>query len=186
MQIAVMNHCQHDGDDGGQPYRVLADGSIALNEVIITGNRDTRITSLAYIATMSGVKSVGSLIARNAANRVIFRTKAVSGANKTREGPKYTIPQRDYMVGPFIETTDSKFSRNKVGFKAIIGPDPYDSKTGKKRSLLRIHPARSNGTEGCIGLISNDTIEMQRIEHYFKTSLNNNALIPLHVVISGY
>lgn len=183
MQIAVLNHCQHDGNSGQDDDNLP---NYNLKEVVVTGNRDCRIVKLMYVASMSGVKSVGTLIAMNSANKEIFKTKAVSGANKTRNGPKYTIPQGDYKVGPFIDTVDPKFSKNGVGFKAVIGPDPYDSKRRCIRSLLRIHPARYDGTEGCIGLITNDTTEIQNIEYYFQNSLKNNNMIPLHVKITGY
>ena len=114
----------------------------------------------------------------------VIGTNAVSGSGRPQY---YTIPPGEYKVGPFLEAPNkSKFSKNGVGFKTIISPDPYDPKKGRKRSLLRIHPARFNGTDGCIGLTTEDTLEMVNIERYLKISLDSNKIIPLNVIINGY
>jgi mRNA-degrading endonuclease RelE of RelBE toxin-antitoxin system len=55
----------------------------------------------------------------------------------------------------------------------------------KYRSLLRIHPARNDGTQGCIGLRGNN-YELQTIEKILKVSLDSNKTIPLNVIVNGY
>lgn len=72
-----------------------------------------------------------------------------------------------------------------VGFTANIDPDPfYDSRAGRNRQYIRIHPARSNGTNGCIGLRANKA-QLIRARELIRKSLNKGLTIKLHVQIGG-
>ena len=75
------------------------------------------------------------------------------------------------------------FDRKGIGFKVVIGPDPYDPYKGDIRTLLRIHPARGNATEGCIGLTTDNVEELKSLERIFKASLMYKKSIPLGVSI---
>ena len=118
-------------------------------------------------------------LAYNHNSKQIFSTPALSGSRYS----KYTLPEGRYRATQFIDTTAPEFSRKGVGFKVVIGPDRYDPYKGDVRTLLRIHPARGNATEGCIGLQTNSIEELESLERIFKTSLLYNNSIPLGVSI---
>ncbi|EFM02750.1 RHS repeat-associated core domain-containing protein [Hoylesella marshii] len=42
MQIGLLNHAMHDGDDD-KPYKVLPDGTVELNEIVVTGRVPNRL-----------------------------------------------------------------------------------------------------------------------------------------------
>ena len=100
-----------------------------------------------------------------------------SGAGNQKS---YTIPGGDYNVTNYRCTTDPKFMRNGNGFKMDIGPDPYDDQAGYTRTFLEIHPARSNGTNGCIGLIGTSA-EIQQFENIMSQVFTTQPSIPLYV-----
>lgn len=74
------------------------------------------------------------------------------------------------------------FSRNGVGFTVILNPaSVWDPVKGAYRTSLLIHPARSNGTQGCIGLLGDqvDLLEVaNNIENYL---INNQNSIDVYV-----
>jgi hypothetical protein len=51
--------------------------------------------------------------------------------------------------------------------------------------IIRIHPARSLGTEGCIGLTSNNPFVLRRARDLIRNTLDLKGNIPLNVIISG-
>ena len=170
LSIGTLNH----------RWEVLPDGTphCILDEVVVKG-KDKRISCLLYIASMqTKTYSRGFLYAYNNKDQLIFKTDAVSGSWSS----SYTIPEGNYKATQFIDTVEPEFSRHKVGFKVVLGPDPYDPYRGKTRSLLRIHPARGKYTAGCIGLITDNVDSLKSMERIFKMSINNNS-IPLGVSI---
>lgn len=174
LNICSLNH----------KWEILPDGTphCLMDEIVVIGIDKSRIASLSYIAAMSGAKSMGSLIAYNRNNKVIFNTQAVSGSlSKYR-----TLPPGEYDITKYENSTDPVFTRKDVGFKVIIYPDPFDSYLQRSRTLLRIHPARGSSTMGCIGLISNDSDSLRMFKRMFSSSLKNNNPIPLNVIINGY
>lgn len=174
LNIGALNH----------KWEILPDGTphCILDDVVVTGINKSRIASLSYVAAMSGAKSIGYLTAYNSNRKIIFETKAVSGSSQ-----KYrTLPPGNYDVTQFCDSHDNVFTRKGVGFKVIIGSDPYDKYLQRVRTLLRIHPARGNGTLGCIGLISNNTDSLLMMERMFSSSLKSNNPIPLYVIINDY
>ncbi len=172
LEIGSFNHT----------WKISKDGSISctLDDIYIMGH-DKRITSLYYTASMvTNTLSKGYLRGFDKNGSMIFHASAVSGS----QNKSMTIPQGAYHASQFIDTTDPKFSRNGVGFKVVIGPDPYDKYLNRVRTYLRIHPARSGITEGCIGLVSDDVEELRHLENLFKSALKNNS-VPLYVTIFG-
>jgi len=107
----------------------------------------------------------------------IMEVAVTSGAGNSR---KYTIPEGDYNVTNYRCTIDPQFMRYGNGFKMDIGPDPYDVDAGSVRTALRIHPARSQGTEGCIGLIGS-SMEIQGFENLMSQISTTQQSIPLSV-----
>lgn len=171
--IGLLNHRWEILPDG-TPHRILDD-------VIVRG-KDKRLATLFYYANMNGKsQSKGKLVGFNSNHRRVFSTPAFSGSVNSL----MTLPAGKYYATQFIDTSENKFSRKGIGFKVIIGPDPYDPYSGRVRTLLRIHPARKDATEGCIGLFSNDVEELGSLERIFRISLQNNKRIPLSVIISG-
>ena len=88
------------------------------------------------------------------------------------------------VVG-IVDSDDSRFSKDGIGYKAYISPDPmYDPYIGQVRRYIRIHPARNPGTEGCIGLRCSPN-ELKRIKILLKNTLQSDGSIPLWVKING-
>lgn len=115
-------------------------------------------------------------------NKEVFSCPAVSGAANRA---CYSIPSGDWSVVAINDRNEAKFSSHGVGFTANVSPDPfYDSRVGRNRQYIRIHPARSNGTNGCIGLSANRA-QLIRVRELIRKSLNKGLTIKLHVQIGG-
>lgn len=72
-----------------------------------------------------------------------------------------------------------------VGFTANIEPDPfYDNRAGRNRQYIRIHPARSNGTNGCMGLRANRT-QLISARDLIRNSLKRRLTITFHLQINS-
>jgi len=65
-----------------------------------------------------------------------------------------------------------------------LGPDRYDPLRGRETGLIRIHPARSMGTEGCIGLISNDPTELLNFQYKIVNYISTYGPISVNVIYS--
>ena len=97
----------------------------------------------------------------------------------------YTIPNGDWDVVSITNRSEAMFTSNGVGFTANIEPDPfYDNRAGRNRQYIRIHPARSNGTNGCIGLRANRA-QLIRARDLIRNSLKRGLTIKLHVQINS-
>jgi len=109
---------------------------------------------LQYEATLvNATRTQGNLVWYNSEGEVQAKYPAVSGSGK----PKYyTIPAGKWTA-TFVNNEDAaKFTRHGISFRVWLGPDRYDPLRGRETGLIRIHPARSLGTEGCIGLIGTE------------------------------
>ena len=160
-------------------WELLSDGTphCILDEIVVKG-KDKRIHSLLFLAHIFDNRyAQGTLYAYNNKNQKIFATPANSGSKYSY----YSIPKGSYKITQYIDSRNPIFTRNEVGFKVIIGPDPFDERVSKIRTLLRIHPARGEYTMGCIGLQTNDKDSLEMIERIFKASLKNKDNIPLGV-----
>lgn len=174
LYSALLNHY---GDDD----KVYWGGTF--NDVVITAKYPHQtINRLAYNAVLKfGHKSEGYLMMFNGF-LLVAQFKAVSGSGKP---VLYTLPPGNYNINSFVLTKDPKYSRNGIGFKAYIKENPYDEKLNRNRSLLRVHPARYNGTEGCIGLVGNYN-ELKQAQDLLQYSIMLHKSIPLQVIINGY
>lgn len=113
----------------------------------------------------------------------VLRSPAVSGAGNIRS---YTLPSSNYSVIAINNRAETKFTRKGVGWTANLSPDPfYDEYAGRNRQYIRIHPARSLGTEGSIGLTSNNPFVLRRARDLIRNTLDLKGNIPLNVIISG-
>lgn len=92
---------------------------------------------------------------------------------------------------PIIDSRVDAIFKNSTNDTLFIGashydnldPDPfYDSRAGRNRQYIRIHPARSNGTNGCIGLRANKA-QLIRARDLIRKSLNKGLTIKLYVQI---
>ena len=112
----------------------------------------------------------------------VFSCNAVSGASNCKS---YTIPSGDWNVVSISDRSEARFTSNGAGFTANLDPDPfYDSRAGRNRQYIRIHPARSNGTNGCIGLRANKA-QLIRARDLIRNSLKKGLTIKLYVKIGG-
>jgi hypothetical protein len=113
----------------------------------------------------------------------VLRSPAVSGAGNITS---YTLPSGNYSVIAINNRAETKFMRKGVGWTANLSPDPfYDEYAGRNRQYIRIHPARSLGTEGCIGLTSNNPFVLRHARDLIRNTLDLKGNIPLNVIISG-
>lgn len=102
-----------------------------------------------------------------------------------RDGWKESMPLRMKNVVSISDRSEARFTSNGVGFTANLDPDPfYDSRAGRDRQYIRIHPARSNGTNGCIGLRANKA-QLIRARDLIRKSLKKGLTIKLYVRIGG-
>lgn len=78
----------------------------------------------------------------------------VSGSNTCNKEAS-TIHSGIYTISGYSETIDSRYSRDGIGYYYTnIGPSPvWVSYLNRYRDGLLIHPCRSHGTDGCIGLV---------------------------------
>ena len=102
-----------------------------------------------------------------------------------RDGWKESMPLQTKNVVSISDRSEARFTSNGVGFTANLDPDPfYDSRAGRDRQYIRIHPARSNGTNGCIGLRANKA-QLIRARDLIRNSLKKGLTIKLYVQIGG-
>jgi hypothetical protein len=123
-----------------------------LEEVTIYNVKTNKVKGdyLVYKAKfVNQFRTQGNLIWYNSHDEIVATYPAVSGAGNIR---CYTIPNGTWMTGFLNSDFNSKYSLKDVSFRVTLGPDRYDPKRGRETGLIRIHPARSPGTEGCIGL----------------------------------
>jgi len=175
--IAAMNHT---GDkikgDNGQTY------TLSSEDAVVIGHRSSTaiISSLIYSAKyMNVTRTQGTLNAYNSKGTLIGEYQATSGSGRTH---KFTIPQGKFSLSGYTSTTDPKFMRNDIGFKIKILPDPvWDPNKGDFRRFLLVHPARYNGTEGCIGLIGEKS-EIFKFQQQWTATMKTTTSIPLTVI----
>jgi hypothetical protein len=74
-----------------------------------------------------------------------------------------------------------KYSLNDVSFRVTLGPDRYDPLRGRETDLIRIHPARSPGTEGCIGL-RGDRANLMDFYNRYSNYYNTYGTMPVYVI----
>ena len=124
---------------------------------------------LVYEATyVNETRTEGYLNWYDGDGKLVDNFKATSGSGNPK---KYTLPEGEYSASNYKDTEDDKFSRFNIGFKIKLNPSKvWDSKKRAFRSSLLIHPARSNGTEGCIGLKGNKA-EILRFQDRIKRYL---------------
>ena len=72
------------------------------------------------------------------------------------------LPAGTYAVTPHRwDRSENGFSVGGVGYSFAVS-DAFDSRVGDTRTLLRIHPdGGSIGTNGCIGIVGNATVQRQ-------------------------
>jgi len=137
---------------------------------------ENTISSLEYEAKyMNNYRTQGTLIAYNSDGKELGRFVATSGSG-SKAKPAYTIPEGRYVASGYTPVTLNKmFMRDGIGFKISINPyRVWDSVKGAYRTALLIHPARSNGTLGCIGLIGN----IQNISTFRQLWINSIRATP--------
>ena len=158
-----------------------------LPEVVVTAKRlsigtATVITKIVYIGKLTNKYRSHGTCTMYCGDKPVFSCEAVSGASNCNS---YTIPSGDWEVVSITNRSESRFSSKGVGFTANIEPDPFfDNRAGRNRQYIRIHPARSQGTNGCIGLRANKT-QLIRARNLIRNSLKRGLTIKLHVHING-
>jgi RHS repeat-associated protein len=185
MNIGLFNHTAHDGNGGTRLYRDQ-DGELfggEIPEVIVRPSKTPIITLIVYAASMVGKYRSAGTYTMYSYDEEVLRSPAVSGAGNIRS---YTLPSGNYSVIAINNRAETKFTRKGVGWTANLSPDPfYDEYAGRNRQYIRIHPARSLGTEGCIGLTSNNPFVLRRARDLIRNTLDLKGNIPLNVIISG-
>ena len=152
-------------------------------EVIVRPSKVPIITLIVYAASMVGKYRSAGTYTMYSYDKEVLRSPAVSGAGNIRS---YTLPSGNYSVIAINNRAETKFTRKGVGWTANLSPDPfYDEYAGRNRQYIRIHPARSLGTEGCIGLTSNNPFVLRRARDLIRNTLDLKGNIPLNVIISG-
>jgi len=129
---------------------------------------------------VNAYKTQGNLIWYNSSGEVVATYPAVSGASNIKS---YTIPEGTWNASYLNPKSHPKYSLNGVSFRVTLGPDRYDPLRGRETDLIRIHPARSPGTEGCIGLRGD---KANLLDFYNRYSNYNSKYgeIPIHVIYS--
>jgi putative integrin, alpha subunit len=177
MNIGVLNHAMHDDPPSTNATQMLP-------EVVVTAKRipvGTLITKIIYIGTLVNKYRSQGIYTMYYGNRQVFSCNAVSGASNCQS---YTIPDGDWTVVSISDRSESRFTKDGVGYTANLNPDPFfDSRAGRNRQYIRIHPARSNGTNGCIGLRA-DKVQLVRARNLIRNSLKEGLTIKLHVHIN--
>ena len=177
MNIGVLNHAMHDDPPS-------TNATLMLPEVVVTAKRipvGTLITKIIYIGTLVNKYRSQGIYTMYYGNRQVFSCNAVSGASNCQS---YTIPDGDWTVVSISDRSESRFTKDGVGYTANLNPDPFfDSRAGRNRQYIRIHPARSNGTNGCIGLRA-DKVQLVRARNLIRNSLKEGLTIKLHVHIN--
>lgn len=93
------------------------------------------------------------------------------------------LPAGTYSVTPHRwDRSESGYSVGGVGFSFAVS-DAYDSRVGDTRTLLRIHPdGGSVGTNGCIGIVGNATVQRAFREDMRAEFGRSNDQVSLRVV----
>ena len=185
MNIGFFNHAMHDVPPSVSTQQNDQDLPNMLPEVVVTAKRisvETLITKIVYTgALVNKYRSQGTYTMYYGTKQV-FSCNAVSGASNCKS---YTIPSGDWNVVSISDRSEARFTSNGVGFTANLDPDPfYDSRAGRNRQYIRIHPARSNGTNVCIGLRANKA-QLIRARDLIRNSLKKGLTIKLYVQIGG-
>jgi NHL/RHS/YD repeat protein len=185
MNIGFFNHAMHDVPPSVSTQQNDQDLPNMLPKVVVTAKRisvETLITKIVYTgALVNKYRSQGTYTMYYGTKQV-FSCNAVSGASNCKS---YTIPSGDGNVVSISDRSEARFTSNGVGFTANLDPDPfYDSRVGRNRQYIRIHPARSNGTNGCIGLRANKA-QLIRARDLIRNSLKKGLTIKLYVQIGG-
>ena len=185
MSIGIFNHAMHDDPPSVNTQQEDQNFQVMLPEVVVTAKRisgGTLITKIVYAGTLVNKYRSQGIYTMYYGDKQVFSCNAVSGASNCKS---YTIPDGDWYVVSISDRSEPRFTSNGVGFTANIDPDPfYDSRAGRNRQYIRIHPARSNGTNGCIGLRANKA-QLIRVRELIRKSLNKGLTIKLHVQIGG-
>lgn len=138
--------------------------------------------------TGTGYRSEGYLSLYNGNGQQLGTWSATSGSNsplKETNKPAYSLPSGDYSVSGFVNQIDDKFKRGTMsdGFWLSISPESvWDPKAHAFRTELGIHPARSNGTAGCVGLNASE-VRIEDFEDRIFQYLRTNHDITLRVNI---
>ena len=185
MSIGIFNHAMHDDPPSVNTQQEDQNFQVMLPEVVVTAKRisgGTLITKIVYAGTIVNKYRSQGIYTMYYGDKQVFSCNAVRGASNCKS---YTIPDGDWYVVSISDRSEPRFTSNGVGFTANIDPDPfYDSRAGRNRQYIRIHPARSNGTNGCIGLRANKA-QLIRVRELIRKSLNKGLTIKLHVQIGG-
>jgi hypothetical protein len=121
---------------------------------------------------------LGSLKLINPEINYSFELQATSGSGQPIY---YPIPTQAFYINNIMVTNSEKFTRNNVDFFCPILPSSvYDSYKKTTRSGLGIHPCRSNGTEGCIGLIG-ENLDLSKFKQMIRVILTSQPKIILSV-----
>lgn len=183
MNIGFLNHAMHDDPPSVSTQQEDQNLQNMLPEVVVTAKRisvETLITKIVYAGTLVNKYRSQGTYTMYYGDKQLFSCNAVSGASNCKS---YTIPDGDWYVVSISDRSEPRFTSDGVGFTANIDPDPfYDSRAGRNRQYIRIHPARSNGTNGCIGLRANKA-QLIRARDLIRKSLNKGLTIKLHVQI---
>lgn len=141
---------------------------------------DEKGSFLIYSATyVNSSRTSGYLTWYNSNGEEIESFPAVSGSGK----PKYyTIPSGEWQATSINTVKSKKFTRKGVSYRITLGPDKYDPNRGAMTSYIRIHPARKNGTEGCIGLTSNDPANLKDLGAMMQEYISIYGPIPVSVI----
>ena len=185
MNIGIYNHAMHD-DNEEENFKEQQEGYPIYNmlpEIVITAKRintESIITQIVYIGTLVNKYRSQGTYTMYQGKKQVFSCSAVSGASNCKS---YTIPKGDWTVISITDRNEARFTSNGIGFTANLNPDPfYDERAGRNRQYIRIHPARSNGTNGCIGLRAN-TSQLIRARELIRNSLKKGLTVKLHVNI---
>lgn len=96
------------------------------------------------------------------------------------------LPAGTYSVTPHRwDRSERGFSVGGVGYSFAVS-NAYDTRVGDTRTLLRIHPdGGSVGTNGCIGIVGNSSVQ-ERFREDMRAELNrSNDRVSLRVVNSS-
>lgn len=139
MQIAVLNHSMHGGDDD-QPYKVLPDGSIELKEIVVKGH---------YIGTtplMTVIRFAETMHSTIGEFNIISTKGRYSGYILERGGPDTNIGglKRRIPSGVYdMDYTDSQKFKRKL---YLIHNSDVSSKRG-----IRLHEGNYyTSSTGCL------------------------------------
>jgi peptidoglycan hydrolase-like protein with peptidoglycan-binding domain len=98
-------------------------------------------------------------------------------------GSRYSVPRGTYNVRRHLDRrTTPGFERDGVGYSYILEDDRRrgsdsmrDPRTGRTRTLLRIHPdGGPRGTQGCIGIVG-DAETLLRFQRDLRAELSRNG-----------